>query len=326
MDEVRGGFCAIVGLPNVGKSTLLNRVLGRHLVAVSAKPQTTRDRIVGVHAIELAGETPSRAQIAYVDTPGVQAGSGPLRRYMRDAALAAATDADVVLLLVDATDRKGRVPERLAEPDAAGLGDASRAKPLVIALNKVDRVPKPELLPLIESWSRLQDGTEVVPISATRGDNVDALERAIAQRLPVGPPLFPDEMVTDRPPEFIAQEIIREQLYHQLGKELPYASAVQIETWNEKPRVTKSRSRASGPESETELTIGAVIVVERESQKPIVVGKGGSRIKELGIAARTALAAAFGKPVHLNLFVKVVEEWSRAESSLAKLGYGGDKR
>jgi GTP-binding protein Era len=311
MDEVRGGFCAIVGLPNVGKSTLLNRVLGRHLVAVSAKPQTTRDRIVGVHAVELSGQTPARAQIAYVDTPGVQAGSGPLRRYMRDATLAAANDADVVLLLVDATDRKGRVPDRLDEPDAAGLGDASRAKPLVIALNKVDRVAKPELLPLIEAWSRVQDGSEVVPISATRGDNVDALERAIAQRLPVGPPLFPDEMFTDRPPEFIAQEIIREQLYHQLGKELPYASAVQIETWNEK---------------KGELTIGAMIVVERESQKPIVVGKAGSRIKELGIAARTALAAAFGKPVHLNLFVKVIEEWSRAESSLAKLGYGGDKK
>jgi GTP-binding protein Era len=309
MDEVRGGFCAIVGLPNVGKSTLLNRVLGRHLAAVSAKPQTTRDRIVGVHAIELPGETPPRAQIAYVDTPGVQAGQGPLRRYMRETALAAASDADIVLLIVDATDRKGRRPERLAEPDAVGLGEASRAHPLLVALNKVDRVAKPELLPLIEAWSA--GGTEVVPISATLGDNVDALERAIARRLPVGPPLFPDDMVTDRPPQFIAQEIIREQLYHQLGKELPYASAVQIETWTEK---------------QGELAIGAVIVVERESQKPIVVGRAGSRVKELGIAARTALASAFGKPVHLKLFVKVLEEWSRAEHSLAKLGYGGERK
>ena len=118
-DELRAGFCAIVGLPNVGKSTLLNRILGRHLVAVSAKPQTTRDRILGVHTIELPGETPARAQIAYVDTPGVQDGRGPLRRYMREAAIAAAADADVVLLLVDATDRRGRTPERMAEPDAA---------------------------------------------------------------------------------------------------------------------------------------------------------------------------------------------------------------
>ncbi|HEX5063116.1 MAG TPA: GTPase Era, partial [Kofleriaceae bacterium] len=151
---------------------------------------------------------------------------------------------------------------------------------------------------------------EVVPISAATGDNVDALERVIAQRLPAGPPLFPQGMVTDRSPQFIAQEIIREQLYHQLGKELPYACAVQVETWTER---------------KGELVIGGVIVVERESQKPIVVGKAGSRIKELGIAARTALAAALGKPVHLSLFVKVREDWSQTEKDLRELGYGGDK-
>ena len=310
LDEVRAGFCAIVGLPNVGKSTLLNRILGRHLAAVSAKPQTTRDRILGVHAIDLPGETPARAQIAYVDTPGVQDGRGPLRRYMRDAALAAAADADVVLLLVDATDKRGRVPDMMTAGDAAAIADASRAHPIIIGLNKVDRVAKPELLPLIEAWTKLQPETEVVPLSAVTGDNVDALERVIARRMPVGPPLFPADMVTDRSPQFIAQEIIREQLYHQLGKELPYASAVQVETWNEK---------------KGELVIGAVIVVERESQKPIVVGKGGHRVRELGIAARTAVGAALGKTVHLTLFVKVREEWSRDEREMAKLGYGGDQ-
>jgi GTP-binding protein Era len=307
--SIRGGFCAIVGLPNVGKSTLLNRVLGRRLVAVSAKPQTTRDRFVGVHTIDVPGEDPPRAQIAYVDTPGVQDGRGPLRRYMRDAAVAAAHDADVVLLMIDATDRRGRQPARLAEADAAPLEAASRAHPIVVALNKIDRVAKPELLPLLVAWSELAPGVEVVPISATTGDGVPALERAVAMRLPVGPPLFPDDMVTDRSPQFIAQEIIREQLYHQLGKELPYACAVQVETWNEKAN-TK------------DLVIGAVIVVERNSQKPIVVGRGGSRIRELGIAARTALAEVLGRPVHLSLFVKVLEEWSRAEASLGKLGYG----
>jgi GTPase len=159
---------------------------------------------------------------------------------------------------------------------------------------------------VIEAWTNAQPGVEVVPISAATGDNVDALERVIAQRLPSGPPLFPQGMVTDRSPQFIAQEIIREQLYHQLGKELPYACAVQVETWTER---------------KGEIVVGAVIVVERDSQKPIVVGRAGARIKELGIAARTALAEALGKPVHLSLFVKVLEEWSREERELEKLGY-----
>ncbi|MBV8760494.1 MAG: GTPase Era [Deltaproteobacteria bacterium] len=308
--EVRAGFCAIVGLPNVGKSTLLNRILGRHLVAVSAKPQTTRDRILGVHMVELPGETPDHAQIAYVDTPGVQTGKGPLRRYMRDAALAAAADADVVLLLIDATDKKGRLPERLGEADAAGLGDAALRKPMIIGLNKVDRADKPGILPVIEAWSKFQPGVEVVPLSALSGDNVAALEQVIAKKLPTGPRLFPEGMVTDRSERFIAQEIIREQLYHQLGKELPYACAVQVETWTER---------------KGELVIGAVIFVERDTQKPIVVGRAGHRIRELGIASRQALAEALGKPVHLNLFVKVVEQWSQAERELAKLGYTGDK-
>jgi GTP-binding protein Era len=311
--EVRAGFCAIVGLPNVGKSTLLNRILGRRLVAVSPKPQTTRDRIVGVHSIELPGETPDHAQIAYVDTPGVQTGKGPLRRYMREAALAATADADVVLLLIDATDKRGRRPEALDDPEAAGLGDHARRKPIIVALNKVDRVGKPELLPMIEAWAKLpgvDGGVEVVPISATTGDNVDRLEQVIAHKLPSGPPLFPPGMITDRSSQFIAQEIIREQLYHQLGKELPYACAVLVETWTER---------------KGELVIGAVILVERESQKPIVVGRAGHRIRELGIASRQALAEALGKPVHLNLFVKVVEQWSQAERELIKLGYTGDK-
>ena len=304
MTDIPAGFCAIVGLPNVGKSTLLNRVLGRHLAAVSAKPQTTRDRILGVHTIELDGEP---AQIAFVDTPGAQAGRGPLRRYMRDATLGATQDADVVVLVVDASDRRHRAPEQLAAADAT-FGDAVRGRPLVVALNKIDRAGKPELLPLIEQWAAFASGGEVVPIQATTGDGVAALERAIAQRLPRGPKLFPDDHVTDRSPQFIAQEIIREQLYHQLGKELPYACAVQVETWDDR--------------DDGSLAIGAVIVVERATQKPIVVGRGGHRVKELGIAARAALAGALGRPVHLKLFVKVIDEWSRQERELAKLGYG----
>nr|HEX4313475.1 GTPase Era [Kofleriaceae bacterium] len=311
-EEIRAGFCAIVGLPNVGKSTLLNRVLGRHLAAVSAKPQTTRDRILGVRTIALPDQQPARAQIAYVDTPGVQDGHGPLRRLMRDTALAAATDADVVLLLVDASDRRGRNIGRLHDPDAAGVAEAARLHPVVVGLNKVDRVAKLELLPLIEQWIAIAPGAEVIPICALTGDGIDSLERAIAQRLPTSPPLFPDDMVTDRSQRFIAQEIIREQLYHQLGRELPYASAVAIEQWSERGN---------------EVTIHATIVVERDSQKAIVVGRGGARIRELGIAARAALTSALAKKdVHLKLFVKVIAEWSSGEASLRELGYGGDSR
>lgn len=309
-DEIRAGFCAIVGLPNVGKSTLLNRILGRHLVAVSAKPQTTRDRILGVHTIPLAGETPDRAQIAYVDTPGVQDGRGPLRRYMREAAIGAASDADVVLMLIDGTDRRGRMPQRLEAEDAAALSEASRTHPVIIGINKIDRIAKPELLPVFEAWASFQPGVDVIPLSAATGDGLELLERTIAHKLPVGPALFPEEMVTDRTPQWIAQEIIREQLYHQLGKELPYASAVQIETWSE--------NKATNA-----LSIGAVILVERSSQKPIVVGRSGSRIRELGIAARHAVGEALGKTVHLTLFVKVLAEWSRGEADLRRLGYGG---
>ncbi|MEZ4363213.1 MAG: GTPase Era [Kofleriaceae bacterium] len=310
------GFCAIVGLPNVGKSTLINKILGEHLAAVSAKPQTTRDRILGIHRVDavtsLGDASPPRAaQIAFVDTPGLQDGKGALRRYMRDEAVAAASDCDVVLLVLDASDRGGRLPARLREEDAAPIAAAVARHPTVVALNKIDRVAKPELLPLMSAWSAELPEAEIVPISAATGDGLDALKGAIARRLPVGPALFPDGMVTDRSQHFIAREIIREQLYHQLGKELPYACAVVIESWNERP--TKG-----------DVAIGAVIVVERDSQKPIVVGRGGQRIRELGTAARAALGEALRRTVHLSLFVRVEEEWSRGEVGLRRLGYASE--
>jgi GTPase len=316
------GFCAIVGLPNVGKSTLINKILGEHLAAVSAKPQTTRDRILGIHRVErvepeVAGTTGAEgakarpAQIAFVDTPGLQDGKGALRRYMRDEAISAAADCDVVLLMIDASDRSGRMPSRLREEDAAPIAAAVAKHPTIVALNKIDRVAKPDLLPLMQAWGDELPGVEVVPISAATGEGISHLEAAIARRLPVGPALFPDGMVTDRSQQFIAREIIREQLYHQLGKELPYACAVMIESWNERP-------------SKGDVAIGALIVVERESQKPIVVGRGGQRIRELGIAARAALGEALRRTVHLSLFVRVEEEWSRGEAGLRRLGYASE--
>jgi GTPase len=310
--SVHGGTCAIVGLPNVGKSTLLNRVLGRHLAAVSPRPQTTRNRILGIHRTRVDGLEPPDVELCFVDTPGIQHGKGALRRFMRDQALGAAGECDVALYVVDASDARGRGPDRLAQPDAAELAAAVAGVPVVVALNKVDRVNKPELLPLIEQWVAWgntggRPALDVVPIAALSGDGVGRLVAHLAGMLPVGPAMFPAEMVTDRAEEFLAAELVREQLYHQLGKELPYAAAVVIESFEERPR--------------GDLAIGACIIVERESQKAIVIGKRGARIKELGIAARTALADLFRCPVHLSLFVKVVPDWSNAEAGLRRVGF-----
>ena len=204
--QLRAGSCAIVGLPNVGKSTLLNRLVGKRLVAVSPKPQTTRNRILGIHRGEVAGGEPAGVEICFVDTPGIQHGKGALRRFMRDEALAAAADGDVALLVVDASEGRAARPGRLAEPDAAELLGAVADAQLVVALNKVDRVHKPDLLPLLEAWHAWGRGrahpVEVVPISAATGDNVDRLIATIAARLPVGPAMFPPDMVTDRAEPF----------------------------------------------------------------------------------------------------------------------------
>ena len=305
------GTCAIVGIPNVGKSTLLNRILGRRLAAVSPKPQTTRNRILGIHRTRVADLDPADVELCFVDTPGIQHGKGALRRFMRDEALGAAADCDVALLVIDASDSRGRNPGRLSDPDAVELAAAVAGVPLVSALNKVDRVAKPDLLPLIEAWmawasARGQADTEIVPIAGLHGDGVDRLVGVIARRLPVGPMAFPPDMVTDRAEEFLAAELIREQLYLQLGQELPYATAVVIEKFEE---------RDAG-----DLSVAAYIAVERESQKAIVIGKGGARIKELGIAARKAMAELFRCAVHLSLFVKVVPDWSTADAGLRKVG------
>ena len=312
--NAHAGTCAIVGLPNVGKSTLLNRILGRHLMAVSPRPQTTRNRILGIHRTEVPALTPPAVELCFIDTPGIQRGKGALRRFMRDQALGAVDDSDVALLVIDASDRRGRSPDRLAEPDAADLAAAAGGRAVVVALNKIDRVAKPDLLPLMVAWDtwgrerRPEDPAEVVPISGKTGDGVEQLVAVIAARLPIGPQAFPADMVTDRAEAFLASELIREQLYHQLAQELPYAAGVIIESFEERER--------------GDLAIGAAIVVERESQKAIVIGRGGARIKEIGIAARAALGDLFGCEVHVSLFVKIVPGWTQGTDGLRRLGYG----
>jgi GTP-binding protein Era len=309
----RAGFCAILGLPNVGKSTLLNRALGLRLAAVSPRPQTTRNRLLGV--VNLPAPNPDGspavrgpAQIVYLDTPGVQQGRTPLRHFMREEAMSAAGECDVALVLIDASDRAQRAPEA---PRAATLLEALSPvrAPALLALNKVDRLAaKSELLPIIDAYAATGRFDAIVPISALSGDGVDPLQAEIAARLPEGPPLFPQEMYTDRAERFLAGELIREQLFRQLGDEVPYATAVVVESFEER------RSRG-------DVVVSAVIHVERESQKAIVVGKGGARIKQVGVRAREAIAQLLGCPVHVKLLVKVAPGWSRDARRLRDMGY-----
>lgn len=313
--EVNVGFCAILGLPNVGKSTLLNRLLGVRLAAVSARPQTTRNRILGVHNLTLAaGEKDAEekpAQIIFFDTPGLQQGSSALRRYMREQSLAAAGECDVVLLVVDVSDRTQRAPDASGSGVGSAIAEVLEAAgaPAVLALNKIDKLQsKAELLPIIEAYSEGDRYAGIVPISARTGEGLPELAQEVAQRLPLGPRLFPEEMYTDRAEKFLAGELVREQLFRQLGAEVPYATAVVIESFEDR--------QAKG-----DVVISAVVHVERESQKGIVVGKGGSRIKSVGQNARKAISQLLGCPVHLRLFVKVSPNWSRDKAGLRDMGY-----
>ena len=303
----RSGFCAIIGRPNVGKSTLLNRVLGQKLAAVTPKPQTTRNRILGVK--NLPG-----AQIVFFDTPGVHVGKSELNRYMVDEALRAMAEVDVILLMVEPP----RLPAKDVEgkPFDPGPGNElilerlrAEGKPAVLALNKVDLLrEKHVLLPLIDGWRKAYDFAEIVPMSATEGLGVNDAVAAVARLLPEGEPLFPDEMLTDRAERFLAAELVREQLFLLLKEEVPYATAVSIESWHER-------------ESSKDVVIEGLIHVEHDSQKGIVIGKGGAMIKQVGIRARAEIAKLLGCPVHLKLFVKVDPEWSRSTAALKRLGY-----
>jgi GTP-binding protein Era len=314
--NVRVGFCAMVGLPNAGKSTLLNRVLDRRLAAVSRKPQTTRNRILGVFNTVLPRDPDQAAQLIFLDTPGIQHGEGALRRFMRDQSLGAVGDSDVILLMVDVADPHQRDPERFCQPDAKALVQALErgSAPVVLALNKIDALrDKQALLPVIEAYAQAplfsaKPFSDIIPLSARTGEGVPELVQAVGQRLPVGPRLFPEDMVTDRAERFLAAELIREQLFHQLGQELPYATAVVVDSIREHA-------------ARDDVTVSATIYVERDSQKGMVVGKGGRRIKQIGQHGREAISQLFGCPVHVKLYVKVATNWSRVERGIREMGY-----
>ncbi len=301
---LRAGFVAIVGRPNVGKSTLLNRVLGEHVAAVTPRPQTTRTRILGVW-------NGAGVQLALFDTPGLHRAQGALNRRMVEVALGTLREVDAVLMLVEAgTGPGGRV--EVGEATRWAIEEVARSgKPAVLGVNKMDRAPRPTLLPVIDAYRGLHDWAEIVPFSALTGENVDALLAALAKHVPESAaPLFPPDVMTDQAERQLAAEYVREQVMLQTRQEIPYAAAVEVEEFDESAR------RDGGGL----VRISAVVYVERDSQKAIVIGKKGAMLKKIGTRARENLERLLGCKVFLALTVRVEERWSERASSLKKLG------
>ncbi len=300
----RAGFVAIVGRPNVGKSTLLNRILGEHLAIVSPRPQTTRSRILGVH--NLAG-----AQVAFFDTPGLHRAKGALNRHMVETALRTLAEVDEVLFLIEAgTGPEGRV--EVGEATRWAIEEVKRAgKPALLGVNKMDRAPRPTLLPVIDAYRALHAWEEVVPFSALTGENVERLLEVLVGQLPeADAPLFPPDVLTDQAERQLAAEYVREQIMLRTRQEIPYSAAVEVEEFDE-----SGRREGGGL-----VRIAALVTVERESQKAIVIGKGGAMLKQIGSEARRALERLLGCKVFLALTVKVEERWSEREVSLRRFG------
>jgi GTP-binding protein Era len=300
MPPHRAGFAALVGPPNVGKSTLLNRLVAEKMAIVSPRPQTTRTRITGIRNLP-------DVQIVFVDTPGLARGGGRLGELMWRAAERAAEDVDLVCLVVDATGR----PDQLGGDVVADLLGQfeGRSTPVYCCLNKIDLVePKARLLPLIAAYRERYPFREIVPVSAALGTNCDRLLDMIAAAMPERPPLFPPESLTDQPETFFAAEMIREKIFRLTHQEVPYACAVRVEELVE---------RGAPPC----LYLQAVIFVEQASQKGILIGRGGSMLKRIGTAARLDLERFFGIKVFLELRVEVRRAWRRNEAALREFGF-----
>ncbi len=290
----RSGFVTILGRPNVGKSTLLNTIMGTRLAIVSPKPQTTRHRILGVKNLP-------QAQLVFLDTPGIHQGRSKLSRYMMQAVSEALSHPDVILFMTDVTR------EPYPEPDFLRRHLAGRQVPVFWLLNKVDRVPPQQVLPLLADYADTASFAEVFPLSALRGENVTELLEAVVSYLPAGPRYFPEDMATDRDERFFIAELIREQAFLLTHEEVPYAVAVEVETLHERP--------------DGGLEIDASLVVDKPSQKGILVGRQGRMIKAIGTRARQAIARLLGCPVHLRLVVRVKKRWQENEALLRDLGF-----
>ena len=293
--QYRCGFVALVGRPNVGKSTLLNTLVGAKVAIVTPKPQTTRNRIIGI-------KTLPQAQLIFVDTPGIHRHPGSLlNQRMVEAALYILKETDVVLFLVDA--QRGVVP---ADEEIGQRLSGARV-PVVVVVNKIDLISRTALLPLLERLATLLPERDLVPVSALTGENTAELLNTIIAALPVSPALYPSDELTDQSERVLAQEVVREQLFLHTQQEIPYATAVVVEEFSEKPEKQL-------------LLIRAVIYVERSSQRAIIIGDRGSRLKQIGQAARLQLEAFFGCKVFLELFVKVAKGWTNNLAMLKELG------
>ena len=290
---MKSGFVSFIGRPNAGKSTLLNRIIGQKLAIVSDKPQTTRTRVVGV-------KNYGDGQVIFVDTPGVHKPTHRMNVRMVDVALEAMRDVDLVVLIVDASVKAGPGDRHML----GLLKDVTQ--PAILVLNKVDLIAKPRLLPIIDQYRQAHAFVEIVPISAIDGTNVDVLERLILQYLPDGEPLYPEDYLTDQTDRFFVAEIVREQVLAHTHDELPFSTAVVVDSFDD----------SAGDL----LKLYCTILVERESQKPIVIGHAGTMIKAIGSAARSELEAHFERKVFLDLHVKVKAEWRDDDSLLDEMG------
>lgn len=289
------GFVALIGAPNAGKSTLMNRMLKEKISITSKKPQTTRNRILGVlHR--------PNCQMVFMDTPGVHPSEKPLNVQMVQTALGAVSEADLLVVLIDC-ERSRIEAEKLLVQQLS-----KTAKPALLALNKIDLVDKQDLLALMDRWQKQASFKALLPISAKTGEGVEALLDEMEPRLPEGPPYFPPDALTDVPERFLAAEMIRERVFRTTGEEIPYAVAVVVESFKEK----KDGSL---------ITIHATIHVERDSQKAIIIGKGGHKIKQIGIESRQHIERMLATQVNLKLFVRVQKNWTRDTRAIRRFGY-----
>jgi GTP-binding protein Era len=305
--KYRSGYAALIGRPNAGKSTLLNRLVGEKIAAVSNKPQTTRHRIQGV-------VTRDDGQIVFVDTPGVHKPGHLLNRRMMTAVHDALMSVDVIVLMRDASVSTGNgdrfvleLVKRNGEREGESAGESDGIRPAILVLNKIDKIhEKRELLPLMDWYRQEYDFAEIIPLSALKGEAVDDLLSSIVKHLPEGEPIFDADELTDQPLRVLVAEMVREKILSTTGEEIPYVTAVVTEKYDdEDPEITN---------------IYCAIYVERSSQKSIIIGKGGSRVKEIGTAARMDIERLLGKRVFLKLFVKVVEDWRNRGGELDEMG------